>query len=250
MLSKAKIKFIASLKIKKQRLKQQLFTAEGAKTIDELITSSSLVREIYCLESWFYTHKELLSKATFSCEVVDENELNKISSLTTPHEVLAVCSIPKNSYSEATIKQELCLALDGIHDPGNMGTIIRIADWFNIPYIFCSDDCVDAYNAKTVQASMGSIARVKVFETNLEKLFTEHSKIPVLVAVLNGESVFSMKKVNRGFLLIGNEAKGVSENLLNYATNKITIPKTGQAESLNAAVATGIICAVIKNGEK
>ncbi len=247
MLSKAKIKFIASLKIKKQRLQQQLFTAEGAKTIDELLSSSSLVHEVYCLESWFYTHQQLLGKATIPCEVISESELKKISSLTTPHEVLAVCSIPQNSYSETTIKQELCLALDGIHDPGNMGTIIRIADWFNIPYIFCSDDCVDAYNAKTVQASMGSIARVKIIETNLEKLFTEHLKIPVLVAVLNGESVFSMQKINRGFLLIGSEAKGVSENLLKFATHKITIPKSGKAESLNAAVATGIICAVIKN---
>jgi TrmH family RNA methyltransferase len=247
MLSKAKIKFIASLKIKKHRLEQQLFTAEGAKTINELLSFSSLVREIYCLESWSYTHQQLLQNTSVTCEVVSEDELKKISSLTTPNEVLAVCSIPQNSYSEATLRQELCLALDGIHDPGNMGTIIRIADWFNIPYLFCSDDCVDAYNAKTVQASMGSIARVKVFETSLEDLFIKYSKLPVIVTVLNGEDVFSTPKPNRGFLLIGSEAKGVSERLLNYATNKITIPRTGKAESLNAAVATGIICALFKN---
>jgi len=247
MLSKAKIKFITSLKIKKQRQQQQLFTAEGAKAIDELLSSSSLVLEIYALESWIYSHQQLLSKTSVPCAVVDEAELKKISSLTTPHDVLAVCSIPENSYSDVTIRQELCLALDGIHDPGNMGTIIRIADWFNIPYIFCSDDCVDPYNTKVVQASMGSIARVKVIETNLEKLFTEHSKIPVLVAVLDGDNIFSMQKMNRGFLLIGSEARGVSENLLKFASDKITIPQLGKAESLNAAVATGIICAVLKN---
>ena len=117
MLSKAKIKFIASLKIKKNRIEQELFTAEGAKTLDELLSSSVLVREIYCLDSWFYTHQQLLSKTSINCEVIAENELNKISSLSTPNEVLAVCSIPQNSYSEATIRQELCLALDGIHDP-------------------------------------------------------------------------------------------------------------------------------------
>src|SRR5579862_1109060 len=134
MLSKAKIKFITSLKLKKHRNEQQLFIAEGEKIVRELLQSSSFVREVYATEAWITSNSNLIARSKIAAEVITEQELRKISMLITPHNVLAICSIPNVTYTEGNIKQELCLALDNIQDPGNMGTIIRIADWFNIPF--------------------------------------------------------------------------------------------------------------------
>src|SRR5207342_3668619 len=137
---------------------------------------------------------------------------------------------------EETITTQVNLALDGISDPGNLGTIIRIADWFAIETIFCSEDCADAYNPKTIQSSMGSLARVKVMEVNLKTLFAQHATVPVYGTFPEGENIFEMNPLKSGFLLIGNEAHGVRADLLPLIEKKITIPRIGKAESLNAAV--------------
>jgi len=166
--------------------------------------------------------------------------------LVTPSPVLLIGKIPELTIPEETIATQISLALDGISDPGNLGTIIRIADWFAIETIFCSEDCADAYNPKTVQASMGSLARVKVMEVNLKTLFAQYANAPVYGTFPVGENIFEMNPLRSGFLLIGSEAHGIRNDLLPLIEKKITIPRIGKAESLNAAVAAGIVCAWLK----
>jgi TrmH family RNA methyltransferase len=165
--------------------------------------------------------------------------LEKITALATPNQVLALVDMPKQQ-ADAPKPNGLCLALDAIRDPGNLGTIVRTADWFGIKRIYCSLDCVDIYNPKTVQSTMGSIVRVDVVYTDLEALFKANNDIPIFAADMDGESLYTTKLPKEGILLIGSESHGVSPTLLPYA-RRITIPRFGEAESLNAAMAAGII---------
>jgi TrmH family RNA methyltransferase len=166
--------------------------------------------------------------------------LQRISALTTPNQVLAVFKKPL--FPPPEMQGRINLVLDNIQDPGNMGTIIRIADWFGLQNIICSEDSVDAFNSKVVQSTMGSISRVQVLYTPLKSFFRAHPAIPVYVTALNGTAVFGMNRISEGFIIIGNESKGISEELLQeLKCERITIPKKGKAESLNAAVATGIV---------
>ena len=171
---------------------------------------------------------------------VDENDLGKISQLATPNKVLAVI---KKFETQADIqtKGTVSVVLDTIQDPGNLGTIIRIADWFGIEQIFCSNDCADMYNPKVVQSTMGSIARVKICYTDLPVLLQEQKDVFIYAAALEGQNVTAMKKVTEGLVIIGNESKGISPAIFELVDVKITIPRKGNAESLNAAVAAGII---------
>jgi TrmH family RNA methyltransferase len=182
-------------------------------------------------------NKELL--AGKNTTEISELELSGISQLKTPNQVLAV--FKKFETSAGSPKEKISLVLDCIQDPGNMGTIIRTADWFGTSQVICSNDCADIYNPKVVQATMGSIARVSVFYTNLPEWLSEQKSVRIYAAVLQGKDVTKMNKIKEGIVIIGNESKGIHENILQLANEKITIPRKGRAESLNAAVATGII---------
>lgn len=230
MLSKKVIKDIESLHLKKYREETGLFVAEGPKLVEELIAEmpESIV-QVYATEDWL--------KANSKTEVVTEAELQKLSSLKTANQVVAVV---KQKEAIEPAAKDFSLYLDTIQDPGNLGTIVRIADWFGIKNIVCSAGCVDLYNPKVVQSTMASIARVNVFYEEEEGWLAKQT-VPVYAASLHGENLYSFPKTTIGILLIGNESKGVRKEFLDRATHSITIPRKGRAESLNAAVATGIL---------
>lgn len=248
MLSKVQIKFIQALKQKKFRDAHKLFIAEGEKIVLELVQSDIQIKQIYVTKDFF--KKTFLQDIEAEYIEVSEKELEQISLLTTPNKILAVCDVPTYDIHTISFVDKLTLVLDGIRDPGNLGTIIRIADWFGIENIICSNDTVEAFNPKVVQATMGSIARVKLHYTDLlEFLKIKRVNMPVMGALLEGKDIYSMSLPTSGFIIIGNEAKGVSQELFPHITYKLSIPNfshvkqvNGQAESLNAAIATAIIC--------
>lgn len=246
MLSKPQIKRIRSLHLKKYREAEGLFIAEGKKIVEELLDSHIEVEHIYALDNYVAS---LSSSVPYT--IVNAEELNKISALSTPQGILALCKIPKKNPSWPDLKQELVLALDDIRDPGNLGTIIRIADWFGIKHIYCSLECVDAYNPKVVQASMGSIARVKVHYVNLPHEIKEWADTGITVygALLKGKNIYKDDAIRaNGILIIGNESNGISIEIQKYITHPVSIPSYNPhgPESLNAAIATAILCAELR----
>ena len=263
MISKNQIKLINSLKLKKFREKHNLFIAEGEKITEDLFRSLIMVKQVFTTDELIqkisnYAPPDTLSQgrsADFEIIEVSEDELKKISALTTPNRVLCIAEIPDYSLDIKLLKSQLTLVLDNLNDPGNLGTIIRIADWFGIQNIICSEDCVDVYNPKVVQASMGSIARVKVHYVNLVKFLKEVNEnrkeikgikgikeFPVYGAVLNGKNIYRKKLCKNGLIILGNESEGISDELNSFITDKISIPSFGGATSLNVAVATAIVC--------
>ncbi len=239
MLSKSKTKYIQTLGQKKFRDEEGLFIAEGPKIVHDLLEEKAVtIKAIYALKEWIDDN----IKRAGSAEIVEITaiELEKISQLKTPNKVVAVVQ-QFDTETKIVAKNKIILALDGIQDPGNMGTIIRIADWFGVEQIVCSNDSADIYNSKVVQSTMGSIARVKVFYTNLEQWLREQEGISIYATTLEGKDIGSMKKIKEGIIIFGNESKGISSAIMNCCTDKITIPKKGKAESLNAGVAAGII---------
>ncbi|MEO6290479.1 MAG: RNA methyltransferase [Ginsengibacter sp.] len=247
MLSKKIIKYIQSLSHKKLRDEQDVFIAEGRKVVAELLSSDKLICNIICAEKeWFQDNSELLKNMQADRYEADADSLKRISLLKTPNKVLAVFN-KRDIDRNAELDKKITLMLDDISDPGNLGTIIRIADWFGIENIICSENCVDCYNPKVVQSTMGSIARVNLFYTDLFVFAGSHSNISVYAATLSGIPVSEIKNLKEAFILIGNESKGVSRELQDISTIQITIPRYGNAESLNAAVATGIILSHVKS---
>ncbi len=239
MLVKSKVKYIQTLGQKKFRQEEGLFIAEGPKLVLELLEATAAsVREIFALPDWITAHQHLLQHT--ACTPITEADLEKISQLTTPNKVLALVKQFDNSVLPIA-KDTVVLALDTIQDPGNLGTIIRIADWFGITQIVCNEETADQYNSKVVQATMGSIARVSIYYTDLISWIKEQKGVSLYAAALDGRNVTTMDKVKEGIIVIGNESKGISPEILEMADVKITIPRKGQAESLNAAVAAGII---------
>jgi RNA methyltransferase, TrmH family len=239
MLVKSQVKYIQSLGQKKSRDEEGLFIAEGPKIVRELLQEiPSLFQAVYAVPGWIETQQTSLPKA-FITEV-SENELGRISQLSTPNQVLAVIRKMETPASIATAGQ-LTLALDTIQDPGNLGTIIRIADWFGIRQIVCSTDCADQYNPKVVQSTMASLARVQLLYTDLAAWLASQKDTRIYAAQLEGEDITGMQKIKEGIIIIGNESKGISDAVQQQVNVRITIPKIGKAESLNAAVATGII---------
>ena len=235
MLSKREIKDIQSLSHKKFRAELKLFVAEGPKMVSELIQLiPHQVERVYAVNDWINSNQSILQNA--NATEINEGELERISQWQTPNQVVAVFKqfLPKNPSSS------FVLYLDTIQDPGNFGTIIRIADWFGVKDVVSTEGCADLYNPKTVQSTMASIARVNVFYDEGQQWIKQQS-LPIYAATLNGVALNQHKKINEGVLVIGNESKGISDEILQYATEQITIPKRGDAESLNAAVATGII---------
>ncbi len=241
MLSKATIKDIQSLQHKKFRNESNLFTAEGPKVVDELLTVGNFdCEQVFATAKWKgWQDENLLATIGEKVQLIEDFELEKIASYTTPNQVVALFKIPKFLSIKAE-KNSLTILLDSIQDPGNLGTIIRTADWFGIKNIICSDNTVDQFNSKVVQSTMASLGRVNVGYTNLEKWVEENHYVPLFAAVLNGKSIASRAPIKEGVLMIGNEANGLSQGLIEKADEQITIPRLGGAESLNAAVATSI----------
>jgi TrmH family RNA methyltransferase len=231
-LSKNHIKLITSLSQKKYRQKHKLFVVEGVKVVQEFLNSS------YELEIVFSTDTDFSSTNKF-IEVTDQ-ELKKISSLKNPNKVLAIFKIP-NQINPIT--DGLILALDSINDPGNLGTIIRLCDWFGIEQLVCSNETVDCFNSKVVQASMGSLTRVAVSYLDLKK-YLQNALVPIFVADMDGLNVYKTKLPDSALLVLGNEANGISDEIKQLVTTKITIPRYGafqQTESLNVATASAIL---------
>ncbi|MDP4263094.1 MAG: RNA methyltransferase [Bacteroidota bacterium] len=239
MLSKPKIKYIQSLGQKKHRDTEGLFIAEGPKIVGELLRSvPRYVKEVYAVKEWLKDNSDHAQKQVFT-EVSDE-ELERLSQLKSPHQVVAVVK-KFDAEKDIVVKGKISLALDTIQDPGNFGTIIRVADWFGIEQLICSTDCADLYNPKTVQATMGSLARVKVFYTDIVSWLKQQKDIGIYVTMLEGKDVTKMNPLKEGLIVLGNESKGIHEEIIALANEKITIPGKGQAESLNAGVAAGIV---------
>lgn len=247
MLSKSNIKLINSLKMGKYRRQHQLFVAEGSTNVLDFLQSGVETETLYATHDWLKTNQSFLNKIEVA--EVSLKELATISALKTPPEVLAVFAIPERHETDLDTINDLVLMLDDIRDPGNLGTIIRTADWFGIRHIICSENTVDAYNPKVVQASMGSLARVQMLYQDLRKtIVSKPDYLKVFGAVLEGNNMVELTKPNRGIILIGSEAHGISKELMPLVDVKITIPKQvsaglhTSAESLNASIATAIIC--------
>jgi len=237
LVSKSQIKLITSLQQKKYRNKWGLFVAEGPKVIKELLKANLSLHSLYVTEIDLFKG--------VSAEVISEKELSKISFLKNASNSVAVFKIPKpkNSSEKNTI-----VALDAIRDPGNLGTIIRLCDWFGVEQLVCSEDTVDCYNPKVIQATMGSISRVKIKYLNLIEYISE-TKLPVYAGVMNGENIYKQKLPESAIIILGNEANGISDELINLASNKIAIPQFGalkKTESLNVATATAVLLSEFK----
>lgn len=248
MLTKNQIKFINSLATAKGRAENKFFIAEGFKLVSEILYST------FCIKTLFFSSDFPVNQLHFpishNIEIVSisNSEMERISQQVTPAGVLAIVKIPDAIPLPVDCKQELIIALDNIHDPGNLGTIIRTADWFDVTHIVCSDHCVDAYNPKVIQSTMGSITRVKVHYTNLESwLANIPSPSNIYGSFLDGENLYKTPLPTNAIIIIGNESKGISNNLLPFIHKKIKIPSCKgrnffeKAESLNASVATAII---------
>jgi len=243
MLSKAQNKYIRSLTQQKFRNENKVFIAEGVKISSEWLSAGAQIQMIIATKEWIEQHRTLILKHKDAqlC-VVNDSELSALSAMQTPNQVILVITMPEKK--EIPFLNEWYLALDDIQDPGNMGTIIRIADWFGINHVICSPGCVDIYNPKVVQSAMGGHLRVNLYDTELEPFLLAIS-LPKIAATLDGDSVYDMKRQDAGVLIIGNESKGVSERVLAMATKKIMIPRRGGAESLNAGVSAGILSALL-----
>jgi len=243
MLTNAEIKHLKSLQLKKFRDEHNVFIAEGPKAVDELIKSDFKIERLLGLESWITSNQAKLAALAISAETITEKELNRISGMKSPSSVLATVQIPTLEPDIQMLNQDLNLMLSDIRDPGNFGTIIRTADWFGVGQILCSRECVELYNPKVIQATMGSFTRVKVVYTDLHTILSQLKDIPVYAAVMDGENMYKQKLESKGVIIIGNESHGISPGLNKNITHKITIPSVGKtAESLNVAVATAVIC--------
>jgi len=245
MISKNKIKQIHLLETKKGRKTEGLFIAEGPKVTGDLLAIYE-AQSIYATKEWleknihtYKTVKEIVE--------VSEDELRKISMLQHPQQVLALFSIEDKKPEINNLSKKLCIALDGVQDPGNLGTIIRVADWFGITDIFCSYDTADVYNPKVIQATMGSIARINVYYTDLKKIVNGlPNDFPVYGTSLDGQNIYEQVLSDKGLIIMGNEGNGISQPIMEKITNKLLIPnyppERETADSLNVAIATAIVC--------
>ena len=250
MLSKAQISLITSLQHKKFRTQHCLFVVEGIKSVLEFVNSAYKINKIFATVEGIAKLGKI--PQIIKLEEVSEHEFSKISSLKTPQGALALVEIPQDlQLNFDDFQGKHSLILDDIQDPGNLGTIIRTAEWFGIENIICSIGTVDAYNPKVVQATMGSLSRIKLHYVELEE-FIEKKQLPVFGALLNGSSIYETDFGKEGFIMMGNEGNGIRKSLISQVDKAVTIPRVGQAESLNVAVATTIFCSELtrQNMEK
>jgi TrmH family RNA methyltransferase len=243
MLSKSQISLLKSLQQKKYRHEHGLFVVEGHKSVIEFINSPYQVQTVYYTP--LFDPKVLNLSRKINFQEISMSDMDKISSLKSPVDVIAVIyTFAEPVLTNELLKQKFSIVLDSVQDPGNMGTIIRTADWFGIDTLVCSLDTVDKYNPKAVQATMGSLPRMRIFYTDLPA-FLSDVDLPVFGALLDGDSIFETDFGNEGLIVMGNEGNGISPEVEQYITKRITIPRTGKAESLNVAIATALFCAEI-----
>lgn len=244
MLSKSQLKLLRSLQRKKDRQQQQLFLVEGGKPVAELLASGWPLHSLYVSEDYAASQAALLAQTQVSAVVCSAEALTTAGSLVSNREAIAVARMPQEQPAPAPQAGEWVLALDRINDPGNLGTLMRIADWYGITHLVCSPDTVDLYNPKVLSASMGSFLRVQLHYQPLDSwLASLPAEVAVLGAYLEGESVHQLTDADKGgVLLMGSEAHGIAPELAERVTRKVTIPAYGAAESLNVAMATAIIC--------
>ena len=240
-ISKNQIKLITSLSQKKYRQKHKLFIAEGVKVVGEFLASSFELETLFCLDG--------LDSEVSDQKIVriSENDLKKISNLKTPNKILGLFRIPTQKPQK---NSNLIMALDAVNDPGNLGTIIRLCDWFGVDQIICSNDTVDSFNQKVVQASMGSLTRVSIHYLDLANYLT-NTNLPAFIADMNGVNVYNTQLPKEGILVMGNEANGVCEEIKQLVTTKIAIPRFGaiqETESLNVATASAILLSEFRRG--
>ena len=257
MISKSRIKFIHSLELKKYRKAEGVFVAEGRKLVGDLLPYFRCVY-LAATADWYGAAGSLSGFFPPEQDVVTEEELRRASLVETPQQVIAVFRQRTDEADlGAVASRELCLMLDDVQNPGNLGTIVRLADWFGIEHVFCSQGCADIYNPKTVQATMGAMARVQVhyrdLEAELEQMFhTELNTIPVYGTFLDGTSIYEKPLTQHGIIVMGNEGRGVSDGVARFVTERLLIPNypAGRptSESLNVAVATAIVCAEFRRG--
>jgi len=240
--SNAKVKFIKSLRLKKYRLQENSFILEGEKNVTQLLASDYQIKMVVCTAHFLNLYAHLLTKQVIEVFQVDEHILSALGTFQENNAALAIATIPENKPFELD-KRPYSLVLDDMNDPGNLGTIIRIADWYQLGGIICSTNTVELYNSKVLHASMGSFLRVHVYYTDLSTYLAQ-SELPILGAFTNGPNIHDPEKTwpATGLIVIGNEAHGINQRLTPYIHQKISIPRYGHAESLNAAVATAVIC--------
>lgn len=247
MLSKNKARFIISLQKKKTREDEGLFVIEGDKLVREFLSAGITVKTLIAKREFINALPSLLKESVEEFEEASYEELKHVSTLKTPHNAMAIVNIPEHHLVTEDLLNELCVALDFVQDPGNLGTIIRAAAWFGIRNIVCSNDCVDVYNPKVVQATMGAILHVNVYYSDLKTFVSQAAEknIPVYGTLLTGESIYSQKLGNRGIIILGNESRGISDELLPFITDKIMIPGVSRArpgiESLNVGMAASVV---------
>ena len=244
MISKARIKWIKSLEMRKFRLQHQAFVAEGPKLVGELLPYSTPLY-IAATKDWLTQNSSLITKVK-EVDEVSQAELERASLLRTPQSVLAVMPIPQRKLDISSLQDQLVIALDGVQDPGNLGTILRIADWFGIHKVLCSEGPADVFNPKCVQSCMGALARVEVFYCNLTEVLNE-VEMPVYGTFLDGTDIYKEGLSQNGIIVMGNEGNGISEEVSKLINRRLYVPNFPQGsqttESLNVAVATGIVCA-------
>lgn len=243
MISKATIKRIHALEMRKYRKNERLFVAEGPKLVNELYMSMKPVY-VAALPEWIASNANLLNNTTY--DTLTPDELQKASLLMHPQQVIALFQIPENELNLDLLKDELILMLDGVQDPGNLGTIARVADWFGIRHIICSPDTADIYNPKAVQATMGALARVKFYYTELAMVLSQYAG-PIYGTFLDGNNIYKEELSRNGIIVMGNEGKGISQRTREMINRRLLIPNypegTLTTESLNVAIATSIVCA-------
>ena len=247
MLSKKKEQYIKSLSIKKFRQKYNKFIIEGDKMVSKLLVQTpTKIERIFAESSWIDLYSNKLEKNGVPTEDINDRELKKISSLKTPNQVLAVVNQWEPEFQPAYLQNSLSLYLDGLQNPGNMGTILRTADWFGIDWVVCSPDSVDRFSPKVVQATMGALFSVKCVSRKFEDLTVKKLNLPIYGAILKGTDIFRTTLKSNGLIVIGNEGAGIRSNVLPFVDHPISIPAhhaSRGTESLNAAIATAIICA-------
>lgn len=261
MITKNDIKLIQSLKQTKYRKENKMFLVEGNKLVDELIASDFKTENILVTEAWLEKFPEMVSRLPYY-DVISQKQMEQVSSMVTPPGIIATAHTPSYKINPEDAENEFIIALDGINDPGNLGTIIRTADWFGINKIVCSHDCADAWQAKTIQSTMGSIFRIKVMETDLKEFLINinkstdaachvPTKIPIYGALMEGENIFTKKiEKKNGVIIIGSESHGIRKDVLPLVTSPIHIPRGNgsKTESLNASVAAAIIISAVSYG--
>jgi TrmH family RNA methyltransferase len=247
MISKNRAAFINSLQKKRVREEERLYVIEGDKLVREFLAAGVRLRLLVAKREFMGSLAPALRERIDETEEVTYDELKKVSSLRTPHNALALVPMPEWSLDTGELFSGICVALDLVQDPGNLGTIIRAASWFGIQNIVCSNDCVDVYNPKVVQASMGALLHVRVFYTDLRQVIVaaRENELPVYGTLLDGESIYDQNLSGKGLILLGNESRGISDDLRKYVTHRILIPGPVAAgpgiESLNVGIAAAVV---------